>query len=480
MNSTAFLPIVASRLALALAVILPATAAGADPVGLHPENPHYFLFRGRPNFLTTSGEHYGAVLNRDFDHLPYLAELFAHRFNLTRLFSGTYREVPGSFQIAANTLAPASGHYAAPWARSSEPGAVDGGNKFDLSAWDPDYFDRLRNFVAAAGARGVVVELVLFCPFYEENLWQINPMNARNNVSGIGTMPRTEVFTLGHPAMVAVHESLVRKLVSELHRFDNLYYEICNEPYFGGVALDWQARIARTIGETETKLGGPRHMIAQNIANGSAKVKDPDPAVSLFNFHYATPPDVIALNAGLKRAIGDDETGFRGTGDLAYRTEAWEFMLAGGSVFSNLDYSFTVSHPDGSAPVKPPTPGGGGPTFRKQLTIMRDFLSGFDFVHMVPDRAVIKGGIPDRARARVLVQPGRAYAIYLSGGTHADLMMDLPAGRYRVEWVNPRTGAVDKSQDIDHKGGPAALSSPRYEEDVALRIVARSRGQSLP
>jgi hypothetical protein len=474
MNSTAFRFITVRRLALALAVILPATAGGAEPIALHPENPRYFLFRGRPACLITSGEHYGAVLNRDFDHGPYLDELFARRFNLTRVFSGTYREVPGSFQIAANTLAPTPGRYAAPWARSNQPGAIDGGNKFDLSVWDPAYFDRLRNFVAAAGERGVVVELVLFCPFYEDNLWQVNPMNARNNVSGIGTMSRTEVFTLKHPTMVAMHQSLVRKLVSELHPYDNLYYEICNEPYFGGVALDWQARIARTIVETEANLGGPRHMIAQNIANGRAKVTDPDPAVSLFNFHYATPPDVIALNAALKRAIGDDETGFRGTGDLAYRTEAWEFLLAGGSAFSHLDYSFTVAHPDGSAPVTPPTPGGGGPVFRKQLTILRDFLTGLAFVRMRPDPTVIKGGIPDQARVQALVLPGRAYAIYLNGGTHADLVLDLPAGRFRAEWVNPRTGAVDKSQNIDHKGGDATLSSPRYEEDVALRIVAQS------
>ena len=271
-----------------------------------------------------------------------------------------------------------------------------------------------------------------------------------------------------------MHESLVRKMVNELHRFDNVYYEICNEPYFGGVALDWQRRIARVIVETESKLGGPRHMIAQNIANGSAKIMDPDPAVSLFNFHYATPPDVIALNAGLKKAIGDDETGFRGTGDLAYRTEAWEFLLAGGSAFSNLDYSFTVAHPDGTAPVKPPTPGGGGPAFRQQLTILRDFVSGFDFIHMAPDRAVIKGGIPDQARAQVLVLPGRAYAVYLSSGTHADLVLDLPAGRFRAEWVNPRSGAVEKSQAIDHTGGHATLSSPWYDEDIALRIVTRS------
>ena len=474
MKSTASGSIAASRLTLALAIVVPAMTWAAEPIAPHPENPRYFLFRAKPAFLMTSGEHYGAVLNRDFDHVPYLAELFAHRSNLTRLFSGTYREVPGSFQIAGNTLAPAPARYAAPWPRSSQPGAVDGGNKFDLSAWDPAYFDRLKSFVAAAGERGIVVELVLFCPFYEENLWTVNPMNARNNVGGIGTMPRSEVFTLKHPAMVAVHESLVRKLVSELRRFDNLYYEICNEPYFGGVALDWQARVARTIVETEASLGAPRHMIAQNIANGSAKVKDPDPAVSLFNFHYATPPDVIALNAGLRRAIGDDETGFRGTGDLAYRSEAWEFMLAGGSTFSHLDYSFTVAQPDGSAPVNSPTPGGGGPAFRKQLAILRDFLSGFDFIHMTPDRAVIKRGIPDKARAQALVLPGRAYAIYLSGGAHADLILDLPAGRYRVEWVKPSTGTVDKSQDIDHKGGQATLSSPRYEEDLALRIRARS------
>ncbi len=62
-----------SRLALALGltVVLAATAAhAAGPIALHPENPHYFLFRGKPAVLVTSGEHYGAVLNLDFDFVP--------------------------------------------------------------------------------------------------------------------------------------------------------------------------------------------------------------------------------------------------------------------------------------------------------------------------------------------------------------------------------------------------------------------------
>src|SRR5437763_1122863 len=129
-------------------------------LGLHPDNPHYFLFRGGRPVLVTSGEHYGAVLNRDFDYHPYLDELRARSFNLTRTFSGSYREVPGSFGITDNTLAPAPGRYLCPWARSTTPGAGDGGNKCDLTAWDRAYFDRLRDFVAQAGQRGSVVELV--------------------------------------------------------------------------------------------------------------------------------------------------------------------------------------------------------------------------------------------------------------------------------------------------------------------------------
>ena len=93
---------------------------------------------------------------------------------------------------------------------------------------------------------------------------------------------------------------------------------------------------------------------------------------------------------------------------------------------------------------------------------------------MLPDRSVIKRGVPDKARAQVLALRGRAYAIYLNGGTPADLVLDLPAGRYRALWINPRTAAVDRSEDIDHLGGEIMLCSPQYDEDLALKIVVRS------
>ena len=40
------------------------------------------------------------------------------------------------------------------------------------------YFQRLKEFCRQAGRRGIVVELVLFCPYYEEKQWAISPLNA--------------------------------------------------------------------------------------------------------------------------------------------------------------------------------------------------------------------------------------------------------------------------------------------------------------
>lgn len=456
-------PVLALAIALASA---PAAATAAPPIALHPDNPHYFLFRGKPAVLVTSGEHYGAVLNLDFDFIPYLDELKSRGFNLTRLFSGTYREVPGSFNIKANTLAPAPGRFCGPYAKAG------GGTKFDLDRWNPDYFPRLKSFVAEAGERGIVVEFVLFCPFYEESLWAVNAWNPRNNINGSPDVPSKEVYTLKHPKVVARQRAFVREAVAALNGFDNVYFEICNEPYFGGVTLDWQAAIAREIVATEKALPN-RHLIAQNIANNEAKVDRPDPLVSIFNFHYARPPGTVARNYALNRAIADDETGFDGNGDFAYRSEAWAFLLAGGSAFSNLDYSFTADREDGSAKVVAPTPGGGGPALRAQLAYLKRFIEGFDFARMRPDALVVRGGVPPKAEARALAEPGRAYAIYVKGGPHTAMTLELalPDGEYRAEWHDPAAAKVDRSARVRAEGGRASIQSPPFREDVALKLI---------
>lgn len=456
------------RIGLALLAAVASPACAGEALSLHPRNPHYLQFRGKPAILITSGEHYGAVLNLDFDYVPYLDELKDKGLNLTRTFSGVYCESAASFNIKGNPLAPAAHKYACPWARSATPGYANGGARFDLTKWDDAYFVRLRDFVAQAGARGIVVEYVLFCPFYEDEMWRLSPMNAANNVNGIGTMPRTEVYTLKDARMQAVHDAFVRKAVAALNEFDNLYYEICNEPYFGGVTMAWQRHIADTIVDAEKGLP-LRHLIAQNIANDKAKVADPHPAVSIFNFHYARPPEAVAMNWGLGKVIADDETGFKGSADATYRTEGWDFIIAGGAIYSNLDYSFTPDHERGTA--KAQAPGGGSAELRRQLRILKDFVHGFDFLAMQPHNEIVKGGVPAKATARVLAEPGRAYAIYLNGGAKAELAIELPAGAYKAQWVDTKTGAVAAEEAFTHGGGVRTLASPAYKDDIALRIT---------
>jgi len=409
-----------------------ASFAAEAPLALHPQNPHYFLFRGKPTVLVTSGEHYGAVLNADFDYVTYLKPLEKDGLNLTRTFSGAYVEPPGAFNIANNTLAPAKGRFLAPWARSEQPGYANGGAKFDLSRWSPEYFSRLRAFVGEARRRGVVVEMNLFCPFYDEAQWAISPMNAANNINGLGTVARTNVYTMDrHGGLLAVHEALTRKLVTELNSFDNVYYEVCNEPYFGGVSLYWQHHIAETIVDAERALPF-KHLISRNVNNGREKVTALHPAFSILNFHYATPPDTVGMNYGLGRVIGDNETGFAGTNNLPYRIEAWEFMLAGGGLFNNLDYSFAAGFENGTFAYPASQPGGGNPLLRKQFATLKRFLEAQDFVRMAPDTNLVRSELPPGVRWHALSRRGQAYALYLCRPPRK-------VDKYSVRWTGELT-----------------------------------------
>jgi len=79
-----------------LFIIIPTYAQQNEaPIRIHPENPHYFLYRGKAVALVASAAHYGAVINAEFDYHKYLAALDAAGMNYTRMFGGSYVEEPG-------------------------------------------------------------------------------------------------------------------------------------------------------------------------------------------------------------------------------------------------------------------------------------------------------------------------------------------------------------------------------------------------
>jgi hypothetical protein len=486
---------------VALALCAVSRLVAGEPLSRHRNNPSYLSFRGKATILVGSGEHYGAVLNPDFDQRRYLDTLAADGLELTRLFVGTYYEKPGDFGIAANTMAPAPGRALVPWARSDTPGAADGGNKFDLARWDPAYFERLRSLVSEAGKRGIVVEVVLFSSYYGSG-WPYSPTSAANNVNGVGAVPKEKANTLDNGNLLPEQERVVRKIAGELRGFDNVYYEIQNEPWADHESpadvvnpsvlpedaprafwknrvdlakpesLAWQARIAAVLREEEDRLG-VRHLVAQNYCNHRYPLRDVDPKVDILNFHYAW-PEAATLNAGLGRVVSFDETGFASPSDrvaapetdAVYRRQAWEFLMAGGGIFSMLDYSFAVGREDGTSMAR--APGGGSPALRRQLRVLKDFLHSFDIPDLQPKPGLVLSAPGAFTRA---VGTRKKRGVYVRGDGGTTLAVDLPKGDWREEWIDTKTGAISKSGAFAHEGGRRELASPPYERDVALRLV---------
>jgi len=461
------------------------------PLSLHPDNPHYFLFRDKPTILITSAEHYGAVVNLDFDFIKYLDELKANGLNYTRIFSGSYIEVPGAFGISSNTLAPTIGKYICPWKRSNKPGYKNGGNKFDLDEWDKEYFVRLKNFISEAGKRGVIVEITLFSSLYGDDGWNYSPLNRINNVNKIDSIGRKNVQTLDNGRLLKYQERMVRKIVAELKGFDNLFYEIQNEPWadFGvkvleldrkeeGVSpwqeiveeanpasLAWQKHIVSVIVKQEAKHK-QQHLIAQNFTNFKYKLQNVNADVSVANFHYALPA-AVSENYGLNKVTGFDESGFSGNKDETYRKQAWRFIMSGGGLFNSLDYSFTIDSPEGTAKQK--APGGGSRDLRKQLNILKSFVESFDFIKLKPV-VQLKGG-DDKNAVYQLADAGKQYAFYFEDVDQGKVLLQLPAGNYTIDIMSVEDGATRSLGRMNHTGGELQLDIPGLKS-FALRAVS--------
>ena len=471
-------------------------AVVAQPVSLHPVNSHYLLYQGKPTVLVTSAEHYGAVLNLDFDFEKYLQTLHDEGMNYTRIFIGSYVEIPGSFGIRNNTLAPAAGRFLAPWKRINETGLYKNEKKFDLSEFNPDYFNRLKTFVSHAEELGIIVEVTLFCSTYQDDYWQRNPFNPGNNINELPVdLDRKQSNTLVNGILTAFQKKMVVKIVTELNDFDNVFYEIQNEPWADNpqkvmrtlrtldpqpgqgswfkwaeratdASLNWQKEMAAAIVQTEIQLP-KKHLIAQNFSNFKYSVGKVDPNVSIMNFHYAW-PQAVWLNYGWNRPVNFDESGFAGSEDETYLRQAWQFMLAGGAIFNNLDYSFYVGKEDGTGVNN--APGGGSANLRKDLKRLHDFLNTFDFVKMQPDFTVVthSPGVEWQA----ISEPGKQYAIVFSGEPAGWIKLNLPKGRYHFECFSPITGKMLKNGFFTKEDkGIMTFYIPQFEDLMVMKIT---------
>ena len=470
-----------------------ATGLYAEPIKLHPANPHYYLFHGQPTILITSAEHYGGVVNKDFDYVAYFDALKAYGLNYTRIYPGFLFEPMGKF-MKGNTLGAKPISLTLPWARSQKSGYVLGGNLFDLDKWDPAFFARLKDFVAKAAERGIVVEICFYNAQYGDT-WPMSPLYYENNIQGEGRCDYEDAQTLKHADVVRREDDYVRKITQEVNGFDNVILEVCDEPYLTGTPIElagpWVAHNVEVIKKAESTLP-QKHLIAQQIEGPMGGPCDftAHPDVSVITTQYAWEGSHEQMGGLMALDYEDDKnkpidfnetdyypTWYQGDRVADSRVEAWEFVVGGGGSFNQLNGLYTVRDPAGKTEENA--------QLGRALKSLHDFMYSFEFLKMRPDKSFVQGGMLLGTFARGMSEQGKQYAYYhhhsafgrntasykvMPGNYQETLVLHLPAGSYQAEWVDAATGTVVSSEKFTSDGGNRTLSTPVHTVDAALRI----------
>jgi len=464
------------------------TTPGA--IGVHAANPHYFEYRGKEILLITSAEHYGAVISKKFDYIKYFDKLAKYGLNYTRIYPGAFVECPGKWMPEDN-MAPGA-DLIVPWARSNTPGYRGGGNKFDLSRWEGEYFARLRDFIEQAEKRGVIVELCFFNCEYGDFV-EYSPLHVDANIQGVGGTDPNEFQTTDNALLFAEQLRYVEKLIVETNGYGNVIYEFIDEPTLfltpTRKAYEWiDALITKAVAVEEALPN--KHMLAQQLELGIDFCDDE--RISVITTQYI---GIGARQVGGVPALDNcycynkpielNETFYMNSWKKdnlvsVSRLEAWEFIVGGGAGFNQLNGFYTVQTPSGDCEANDAVLNG--------LKNLRAFVESFDYIKMTRDTETVRG-VSIGARVNAMSEKGKRYAMYMHhsfpcvgdycgtyyepnyGRYSPEFTLRLPAGTYAATFIDPETYIEIGAETFAASGGDIRLQFPEYELDVAVKII---------
>jgi len=451
------------------------TATG--PLRGHPDNPRYFTdgtknADGSLKAVYLTGSHHwnnlqdsgrlGKPLTKRFDYGGYLELLTRLNHNFMRMWA--WEGGAWWWQGGEND------EYYAPIAylRVGSGAALDGKPKFDLSQFDPEYFERLRSRVIAAAGRDIYVSVMLFqgWSIYSHgygNPWPVHPFNEANNINGVDGDPDKdgegrEVHTLQVPAVTRLQEAYVRKVIDTLNDLDNVLYEITNESAI--FSKDWQYHMIRYIkhyeatkpkqhpvgitafdsgreGSMEALFGSPADWISpQNDGVSGDYMSDP-PAAD-----------------GRKVIVSDTDHLWGVGGD---RIWVWKSFTRG----LNPIYMDPMSKPDWVRSSEAEMEGA-----RKAMGDTRRYAERMHLSAMTPQSELA-------STRYCLTNPGREYLVYHPKGGEG-FSVELKTGTYYYEWFDPAKGVNADNGSVKTPGGAQQFKA-LFEGDAVLYLKAQSK-----
>ena len=488
----------------------------AGPLAISETNPRYFTVAAsdvahrQAVYLTGShvnnNFHDGSGPGADCSETPepndfrgYLGFLKERGHNFIRLWRWEQfrsQVAGGAFHLCMSPQ---------PWPRTGPGRATDGKPKFDLSKFDPAYFDRLREYVTGAGNEGIYVSVMLFEGFglhlslAPDNV-EGHPLHAANNVNeiGIASINDYQVLPLD-PGVQALQETYIRKVIDTVQDLPNVLYEVANEssgsgsvddpgfleaiglsePLDWGDSTQWQYWVIDFVKRYEAQMGYARHpvgMTMQYPVRDQSKVNDvlfdspadwispgfDDVESPMQDSRWLTDPPA---NDGAKVIISDTDHYSPMKSDALW---AWKSFLRG---HNPILYDLGIV-----TGVKPPDPSSGSPSFaslepaRRAMGDTRRFAERMGLVGMEPRGELSSTGY-------VLANPGEEYLVLQPSETAEALTVTLEPSTYSLQWfsVNGRETKSAGEVRIESRSG-TRFAAPFEETGPAvlyLKAVGR-------
>ena len=488
-------------------------ANAPGPLTVSSVNPRYFtvdsIEAANPKLIYLTGSHCNNNFHdglgpgrqcppddpEQFDFETYLDFLSQRGHNFIRLWR---------WEQFQGYLSPAEVHFCMrpqPWPRTGPGSAKDRKPKFDLSAFDDSYFDRLRSRVAAAGRRGIYVSVMFFEGFSlhltapPDNI-EGHPFHAANNVNdvSISSIVDYQVLPL-HERIRELQEKYVHKVIDTVHDLPNVLYEVANES--SGQAADavtmpdgsrietpigdstsWQYWVIELTKNYERSMGYASHPIGMTFlypVTDQSKANEPlwnSPAdwISPGFDDRPVPGDSRWLldppaNDGRKVVISDTDhySPFQSTA-----VWAWKSFLRG---HNPILYDLGII-----GGVAPADPDSGTPSFnsleaaRYAMGETRRFTDLVDLATLEP-----RGDLTSTGYA--LAHPGHEYLTLKPDEGEPELTLMLSPGSYAARWhdVDSRRTVDADSVTTDHTAAVTFRSPFDPSSPAVLHLASTAR-----
>ena len=440
------------------------TAPARGPLRVLETNPRYFT-DGSGKAIYLAGSHnwnnfedtgHRRLPQTDppppFDYTAYLDFLQAHHHNFFRLWRWESPKWTDDEPAGTGYSIP---H---PWLRTGPDMAADGKPRFDLTRFNPEYFDRVRTRIMAARDRGMYVSIMLFEGWELEfrDAWDCHPFHRGNNINDIdadangdgrGNEFNMRVDTSMGNQVLELQKAYVRKVVDTVNDLDNVLYEVCNEagPYSKG----WQTYIVGYVKGYES--GKPKqHPVGMTFMYKGGSNED------LFN----SPADWISPNTGdpHQSYLEDPPSKFQGkvivndTDHLCGHT-CGDAVWVWKSFCRGLNVLFMEELPP--SPIWQDSA-------REGMSQTRMYAEKVNLAEMTPHDDLTSVHY-------CLAKPGSEYLV-LQPGIHGEFTVDLRdgPGPYAVEWLNIGTGERVSGKPV--RGGAVAIFSTPFGGPAVLYL----------